>query len=156
MKKKYHSPKESLRTIITLLCLVVFISCKNDVIEDKITLKNTIRQLTNAENKAEINRRRIAMNLPPYDSIAMSLSFYPHYFTIAKRGDIYYTHAGFNEALALDVNGYVITTFEGVRDSSRLFYRRLKMTNNGDLFLFPCDRSGAIVDSADVYQYWKF
>lgn len=140
---------------ITIFCLVVFISCKNDVIDDKMTIEKTTKHLTNAENKEEINRRRIAMNLPPYPAKLNALPFFPDYFNIAKRGDIYYNHIGINEALAVDVNGYIIQTFEGVRDSSRLFYRRLWNTDEG-LLLVSCNKSGEVNDSAEVYQYWKY
>lgn len=142
--------------LFILFCLVVLFSCKNSVIDDKMTIKKTTKQLTNSENKAEINRRRITLNLPPYPDTLNALPFLPHYYYIAKRGDIYYNHSGFNEALAVDVNGFVIQTFEGLRDPSRLFYRRLKVTENGDLLLFPCDKSGAVNDSSDVYRFWKF
>lgn len=143
-----------------ILCLCLFwAACQKESREfgekKVIVQKSTIRQLTNAENRAEINRRRLQMGLPPYPTVLNALPFFPDYFNIAKRGDIYYNHNGFNEALAINVNGSIIQTFEGVRDSSRLFFRRLRQTDEG-LMMMPCDLSGEVNDSTEIYSFWKY
>ena len=136
-----------------------FISCKKETVTiEKTVQKCSVRSLTNSVNKAEINRRRLQMGLPPYPTVLNALPFFPNYFTIAKRGDIFYNHNGFNEALAVNVNGSIIETFEGVRDSSRLFYRRLRQTDEG-LMMVPCDPEylgGEVNDSAEIYSFWKY
>lgn len=139
-----------------LITILFFAACtKETVSKCETPVVEKVRKLTNAENREEINRRRIALNLPPYPSNLIAVMFFSDYVNTAKVGDIFYNRIGINEAMLVSQNGSVFTTFEGVRDSARLFHRRLHETDEG-LLLFPCNPNGEINDSADVYQFHKF
>lgn len=149
--------KNVLITYLFFLIGCITTACtKEKIVEREKIVSAQVRTLTNAENRAEINRRRLAMNLPAYPQFLVSWSFFSDYPQVARVGDIFYNNDGFNEALVLKVENNRFLTFEGMRDSSRLFYRRLKADANGTLLMMPCDSDEVVNDSADVYTYHKF
>ena len=135
-----------------LILLIFLVSCtKERIIErEKIIIKPQ-SSLTNEENNALILKKRKEIGLLSYSEW---LPFFPNY--VPKVGEVLYNNSGMNEALILEINSNVATTFEGVRDSSRLFYRRMSITQFGEFAAFPCDNDGRKNDSADVYLYHKY
>jgi hypothetical protein len=137
----------------TLLIIIIFIiSCKKEIIiEREKNVSVTARALTNAENNAEIQKRREEMGIADY---TIFLPIFPNYKP--AKGQILYNHSGIAQALVINANESIATTFEGCRDSSRVFYRRLAVTSFGELALFPCEKWGELNDSADIYLYFKY
>lgn len=139
------------KTVIFIIVLFV-ISCKKEIIIEREKIVSvSARTLTNAENNAEIQKRRAEMGIPDY---TVWVGIFPAFQPII--GQVLYNHSGKAEALVVNVNDNIAQTFEGTRDSSRVFYRRLSVTNFGELALFPCEKWGELNDSADFYLFYKY
>lgn len=148
MKKLFH-----ILFLILFFACISCISCTKTIEVEK-QMPVSIRVLTNAQNKVEIEKRRAALDLIKYTEYYM---FFPSYSP--KVGQVFYNHDGYAEALVIKVQNEadrVMQTFEGCRDSSKFFYRRLAQTRFGESMIYSCDSTGRINDSSFIYQYNKY